>query len=312
MGPNSSLSFRQIRGVYFLAYEAGMASWVPAVASMFPSDQPYEEYKWLESAPQMVEWQGERKRVQLRDFGVRCVNKKYSSTIEFDVDDLERDKTGQAQRRIAELGTKAAELPERLLTTLVEAGATTLGYDGANFFADAHLHGGAVDNLRTFDAADTENPTSAEMSAAILQAIGAMSGYTDERGDPINQNAKQFAVIVPAKYSGAAFSAVRDQFLAAGVSNALKSSDWGVTVYVNARLRQTNDAPGRRFYIHRTDAAIRSLIWQEQNVGNRALQVHGGEDTDLGFWKDGMAVGPKRIGGAALGRFELACQVTLV
>lgn len=309
MGPNSSLSFRQIRGVYFMAYEAGMASWVQAVASTFPSDQPFEEYKWLEAAPAMEPWQGERKRVQLRDFGVRCVNKKYSSTIEADVDDLERDKTGQFQRRIAELGTKAAELPERLLTALVEANGK--GYDGADFFADAHLHGGTVDNLRTFDAADPQNPTSAEMSAAILQALGAMSGYTDERGDPINQNAKQFAVVVPAKYSGAAYAAVRDQFLAAGVSNALRSSDWGVAVYVNARLNQAAAAAGNRFYIHRTDAAIRSLIWQEQDVGNRALQVHGGENTDLGFWKDGLAVGPKRIGGAALGRFELACRVEL-
>lgn len=307
MGPLTALTFRAIRGAYFLAYESGAASWVPAVANMFPSDQPFEEYPWLDSAPALEEWKGERARKQLKNFVIKCVNKKYSSTLEFDVDDVEGDKTGQIPRRISELGTKAAELPERLLTTLIEANGT--GYDGAAFFADTHSHGGTVDNLRTFDAVDPDNPTSAETAAAIMQAIGAMTGFTDDRNEPMHQNAKQFAVVVPPKYAGATWSALRDQFLAAGQSNMLRNVDWSITPYVNSRLTNTAAAAGRRFYVHRTDAAIRSLIFQERDVGSRALQVHGGEGTDMGFWKDGLAVGPKRIGGAALGRFELACRV---
>lgn len=309
MGPNSGLSFRQIRGAYFLAYESGMASWVPAVANMFPSDQPYEEYKWLESAPALEEWKGERSRKQLKEFLIRCVNKKYSSTLEFDVDDVQRDKTGQITRRIAELGTKASELPERLLTALLEANG--VGYDGANFFAASHSHGGTVNNLFTHTCTAPDTPTQAEMAAAILKVLSGMAGFTDDAGEPLNQNAKNFAVIVPTKFAAATWAAVRDQFLAAGQNNNLRSADWNVQVYVNARLTGTAAAAGRRFYVHRTDAAIRSLIFQEHDVGNRALQVHGGENTDMGFWKDGMAVGPKRIAGATLGRFELAARCEL-
>lgn len=310
MGPLSALSFRSIRGIYYLAYESAMASWVQAVANIFPSDQPYEEYKWLEAAPALEEWKGERTRKQMRDFLIRCVNKKYSSTLEFDVDDVQRDKTGQVARRISELGTKAGELPERLLTTLIEANGT--GYDGAAFFAASHNHGGTVNNLLTLTGTTTpDDPTSASMAKAISNAISAMLAFTDERGDPLNANAKQFAVVVPPKYIGATWAALKDQFLAAGVSNALKSADWSITAYANARLTGTAAAAGRRIYVHRTDAAIRSLIFQEQDVGNRALQVHGGENTDMGFWKDGFAVGPKRIGGAALGRFELCARVEL-
>lgn len=310
MGPLSGLGLRQIRGEYYYAYERGPMAWVPAITTMVTSDQPVEEFAWLDTPPALEEWGGERKSSTLKSRSIKLVPKKYSSTLEFDRDDVQRDKTGQIQRRISELGTKAAELPERILTALLEANGT--GYDGAAFFADSHNHGGTVDNLHTVDVTDPDAPTGAEMSTAILQCITRMMQFTDERGEPLNQGARQFALVVPTKFMQPAWAAVRDQFLAASQSNPLLSTDFQVMVYPNPRLNGAAASAGRRFYLCRQDVSLRPLLWAEQDVGDRALQVHGGEGTDMGFWRDGFAVGPKRIAGAALGRFEFAlrCELT--
>lgn len=310
MGPLSSLSFRAIRGIYYLAYDGAQDPWVPSVASMYRSDQPFEEYRSLTEAPAMEEWLGERKAKQLRDILIKVTTKKWSSTLEFDTDDVRRDKTGQIALRIADLGAKAGELAGRRLTTILEANGT--GYDGAAFFATSHSHGGTVANLQTYNAVDPDVPTPAEMAAAISQVIASMSGYTNELGEPMNANRKQFAVVVPPKFAPATWSALRDQFIAAGQSNPLLASDWQIRPYVNARLTNTAAAAGRRFYVFVTDAAIRSLLWHEEDIGAEAFQVHGGEGTDIGFWRSGIAMGPKRIADGQLGRFELAarCELT--
>lgn len=304
MGPLQLLSFRAVRGIYYLAYEQAQPRWVQAVANVFRSDQPFEEYGQLESAPEMEIWDGERKRKTPKGFTIKVVNRKFTSTLEFDNDDVRRDKTGLIPRKIAELGAKAGNLPAKRLTTILEANGN--GYDGAAFFATAHNHGGVIDNLDTFDATDPDAPTPAEFSTAIVNSISKMTQFTDDINEPMHGEAREFAILVPAKYTASAQAAVRQEFLAAATSNVLKSTDWQVTVYTNPRLNGTAAAAGRRFYTFRTDASIRALIWQEEDIGAQAFQVHGGEDTDLGFWKDGIAMGPKRVGGESLGRFELA------
>lgn len=309
MGPLSTLSFRAIRGIYYLAYEQSTSPWVNEVASIFKSDQESEEYRQIESAPEMELWSGERKRKTLKDFGIKCVNRKFTSTLEFDNDDVRRDKTGQIARRIAELGAKAANLPAKRLTTLIEANGN--GYDGAAFFATSHNHGGVIDNLDTVTVAAPDTPTPAEFATAIMGAITKMTTFTDDVGEPMHADAKQFAILVPPKYTVAALAATRQEYLAAAVSNTLKATDWTVRVYTNPRLTGSAAAAGRRFYTFRTDAALRALIWQEEDLGAAAFQVHGGDNTDLGFWQDGIAMGPKRIAGEALGRFELAHRTEL-
>lgn len=307
-GTLGGLSFRNIKGSYFAALEeTQQASWIPNIANVVESDQPYEIYKFLGGVPIMDKWQGERRRQQLKDFGFTVVTDKFESTVEIDVDDYRRDKTGQVLRRIRELGAQAAVLPQRLFTTLLEANGTA--YEGSAFFADSHAHGGTVDNLLTLSTTAPDTPTSAEMSTAILNAVQAMYGFTDDRGQPCNEFALQFLLMVPPKYWQAAKAAMQNDFTSAGVSNTLKNAGVQIGLVVNPRLLGTAAAAGRRMYLFRTDAPVKPLIWQEEMITDAFKTL--GPDSSEGFWKDQLAFGAKRIGAAALGRFEYAVRTEL-
>lgn len=298
MGALQSISYRNIRGTYFLDYERRtQASWVQVVANMVKTDQPLEVYKWLKAAPNMKKWAGERTRQKLGDQGLTIVNDKYESTIEVDIDDLQMDKTGQIMNRVRDLSAKAATLPERLLTTLLVANGTS--YDGTAFFASSHT-ASTVDNLHTANITDPAAPTAAEMSAAIMTLAQGMFAALDENGDPMNGDMQELALMVPVKYWGASIAALQNEFTASGVSNTLKNAGMKFSLHVNPRL--TADS----FYGFRADAGVRALLFQERDIDDAFKTL--GADSEHGFWKDTVAFGVKRVGAAALGRFELAAR----
>lgn len=308
-GALGSLGFGNIKGRYFLALEErNMASWVPAVATMLTTDQPYELHKFLSNAPNLSLWTGERKRQDLRDFEIPVINDKYEGTIEVDIDDLRRDKTDQIMMRVGDLAAKAASLPQRILTTLIQGNAT--GYDGIAFFGTTHNPDGAgsLSNDISVDITDPDAPTSAEMSTAILSAIQQMFTFKDDRGDPINDDATLFGIMTPVKYWAATKAAMANQFTSAGVSNTLPVAGVRLVHHENSRLTNTAATAGRRFYIFREDANIKATIWQEEEIAGESFKTLG-PLSDNGFWRDKVAFGAKRQGNGALGRWELACRV---
>lgn len=303
-GALQGLSFRNVKGTFFLAMqERERAMWTKAVTTDVPSDQPFEIHKGLNGVPAMAKWAGERRRQALKELSLTVLNDKYESTITVDIDDLRRDKTGMIQRRIGEMGAKAATLPQRIFTTLLEANGN--GYDGAAFFADTHLHGGTIDNNLAGSASTPATPTSAEMSAAILAAIQAQLAFQDDRGDPVNEDANSFAIVVPAKYWGAAIAAKTNDFTSAGVSNTVKTSGMSIEVFVNPRLTAANNI----FFCFRTNVPQGALLWQEETIPDGFKTL--GPDSSEGFWKEQLAFGAKRIGAGALARFEFASRTTL-
>jgi phage major head subunit gpT-like protein len=305
-GALGGLSFRNIKGNYFASLEERMtASWVPLLASMIDTDQPYELYKFLGNVPTMTKWDGERKRRQLKDLGFQVITDKFEATIEVDIDDYRRDKTGQILTRIQELGVQAAILPQQLITTLIESGGN--GYDGAAFFADSHNNGTFDNNYNAVAWTNPDIPTSAEMAAAILGAIQAQYAALDERGQPVNEFASRFLVMVPVKYWSAVKAALQNDFTSTGVSNTLLNAGVQIDSVVNPRLTGTAAAAGRRFYVFRTDAPVKPFIWQEENISDAFKTLDA--NSDNGFWKDTLAFGAKRMGNAGFGRFEYATRV---
>lgn len=307
MGAIKSLSFNNVKGTYYWALEKRTnASWLGRVATTVPSDQPFEVYKWLEGAPAMTKFTGERDSKSLKDFGFTVLNDKFTNTLDFDIDDVRRDKGGQVLRRVAEMAGKAATLPERLMTTLLQANPTS--FDEASFFADTHNHGGVCDNDLPLSAAAPDTPTTAEMSTAILSMITAMYGFTDDQGDPANEEAQSFTLVVPVKYLAAAKGAMLNDFTSAGVSNTLPVSGFNVSLAINPRLLGTAATAGRRMYLFRDDAPVRACLWQEEAISDAFKTL--GPDSSEAFWKERIAFGGKRIGQAALGQFLLAARGT--
>ena len=206
-----SLGSRAIIGEFYMRLEQDLgATWVPQVSMLFQSDQESEEYKWLGMAPAMREWIGGRQAKGFRENGIVIANKKYESTMEVPVDWIRRDKTGQIMVRIAEQTERANAHWAKLLNQLIIDGEAGVCYDGQTFFDTDHSEGdsGTQDNDIAVNIGTTTAPTTGEMETAILAAIQQIIGFKDDQGEPMNEAAQRFLIMVPVPFMAAAAAAL--------------------------------------------------------------------------------------------------------
>lgn len=312
----SALSSRAIIGTFYEKLEAGPVPWFNQIAMRFDSDQESESYKWLGQVPQMREWVGGRNAKGLRDNGFTVKNKTFEGTLSISVDDLRRDKTGQIEVRIGELATRANNHPVSLLSTLLLAGASGVCYDGQYFFDTDHAEGssGTQSNSISVDISalpvgtdfhgSTTAPSAEELNAAILLGIQQIYGFKDDQGEPINETASNFVVIVPTTFWQPARAAVNNGKLRNGADNMIHAGGITVSLYSNPRLTWTD-----KFAIFSTDGDTKPFIFQvEERVGMTALA----EGTEWEFMNNEHLYGVKGTHNVAYGMWQKACLVTLI
>jgi phage major head subunit gpT-like protein len=108
------------------------------IASEVPSTTSQNEYGWLGEFPSMREFLGERLIRKLKDHGYALTNRKFESTVGFNLDDLEDDNLGIYKNRFEGLGEAVARFPDELVFETVELGFSSNCYDGQNFFDTDH------------------------------------------------------------------------------------------------------------------------------------------------------------------------------
>lgn len=312
----SILSSRAIMGMYFARLEAdpGMG-WIDGISNLFSSDQAQEDYKFLGQSPAMVEWIGGRKAKGFSGNGLTIVNKHYEATIEVTKRDLRRDKTPQLQARIAEFADRAQTHWASLLSTLLINAPSTLCYDGQYYFDTDHSEGdsGTQDNDITVDISAlpalvhgvVTAPSVEEMQQSIIAGIAKILSFKDDKGEPMNENARSFTVIVPVGLYMVAVSAVSTLATAALQQNLNPNLIAGLSVNVqmNARLTWTDS-----FAIFRTDSPIKGFIRQtEQDVELKAKA----EGSEFEFDNDAWQFGIDAWRGVGYGYWQRACYVTM-
>ena len=287
------------RAVIALMYEAidavTLPSWVTGTSFFAQSDQPSEEYAWLGQTPQMREWIGPRLVKALREQGLTIRNKKFEASLRILLDDLQRDKSGQLVRRIADLvrrGTIGHWI--KLLTDLIIAGESSLAYDGQFFFDTDHSEGdsGTISNDITFNSVSTTAPLVAEMSDAIYNSIVQLMTFKDDQGEPINGDLQAVVVMVPPSMLKVANAAVTSTTItnAAGTgveTNALTSSGFTIEVVANARLIADWTT---KFLTLRNDGVNEPFIRQEELPVTPGAKAEG---SDLEFDEDAHEYGVK-------------------
>lgn len=264
----SDLGSRSIIGEFYnvLEQDLGM-SWVPQVSSSFDSNQESETYRWLGMTPQMREWIGGRQAKGLSVSGLTIKNLTFEATLEILLDDMRRDKTGQIMARVRELATRANSHWAKLLSALLIAGTTSICYDGAFFFDTAHITdsgpAGAQSN-KLSPAMAGSIPTAGEMETAVLEAVEAMSGYVDDQGEPMNENARTFLVLVGPQLFKTAAAALKNPIIIDGgtsrTNTIVNVGGYGFDLQVNARLLSL----GNTFFTFLTDSRTKSMIRQEE------------------------------------------------
>lgn len=308
----ASLGSRAIIGSYFAALEQDLgASWIDSTSNYFNSDQESETYKWLGMSPAMREWVGGRHAKGFRENGVTIVNKTFEATLEVLVDEIRRDKTGQVMLRVRELAERTNSHWAKLLSALVIAGESAVCYDGQYFFDTDHSEGdsGTQSNDLTADITTTTAPTAGEMESAILRNIEAQIGFKDDQGEPVNENAKEFLVMVPVPFMSATAAALGSQVIVDGStsrSNTIITAGtlggFMIRMAVNPRLTWTT-----KFAVFRTDGQTKGLIRQEEEGVTIAAIAEGSE---LEFRENKHQYGVKAIRNVGYGDWKRAALTT--
>ena len=306
----SSLSSRAIIGEFYNTLEQNTgALWVPGVSMLMTSDQESETYKWLGMAPAMREWVGGRQAKGFRDNGITISNKTFEATLEVLLDELRRDKTGQVMVRVRELAERTNAHWAKLLSALIVAAEAAVCYDGQYFFDTDHAEGdsGSQSNDISYDAAVAAAPTASEMETAILKSVEQMLGFKDDQGEPMNEEATRFLVMVPPSFMAATAAALKNPVITDAVgsrTNTITSlGGFQFEMVVNTRLGWTT-----KFATLRSDGQTKPFIRQEEEGVTVSAIAEGSE---LEFRENKHHYGVKAIRNVGYGYWQHACLTTL-
>jgi phage major head subunit gpT-like protein len=305
------LSSRAIIGEFYRTLEQDVgASWIPQVSMLFQSDQESETYRWLGQSPAMREWVGGRHAKGFRENGLSISNLHYEATLEVLKRELMRDKTGQILVRVRELAQRANAHWARLLSTLIVNGTSTTCYDGQYFFDTDHVEGdsGSQSNDITVDISampaeehgTVTNPSVAEMRISIIKGIQQIMSLVDDQGEPMNENASQFLVMVPISLLQQARDAVSAKYDSAMVT----TTGLNIAVAANTRLSSWTDS----FAVFRTDGNVKPFIRQEET--GVELKVIGA-GSELEFNEDKHRYGIDTWRNVGYGYWQHACYVQM-
>lgn len=299
------LTMRSVNGEYFMRLrDMQQAATYQLVSSVYTTNQASEEYPWLSESPMPIKWEGERSIRKLRSDKVTIVNADYETGLSFSKRDFIRDKTSQMQARVQEMAQNVALFPTQLLTDLMVTNGNA--YDGVAFFSGSHSVGasGTIDNLITSgEVAGGATPTVAEQASNLMVAFARLLGFRNSVGQPMNEIAKQFAVMVPPALYGVTVAAINSQFTSNAASNPLgelRAVGISMVPVLNARLTAADE-----WYLFRTDAGIRPFIVQDEDM----TPVQLGLDSEHCQKTNHVYFGHGWSGGVGYGRFELALKV---
>lgn len=312
------LSSRAIIGQFYLALEQNVgASWVGNTSMYFESDQESEEYAWLGQAPAMREWVGGRHAKGLRDNGVTVKNKKWEATLEILVDWIRRDKTGQIALRINEMARRANTHWAKLLSTLIEAAESSVCYDGQFFYDTDHSEGdsGTQSNdlaldISAYSVSNHGTPTApspAEMQQAVLNVVQQILGFKDDQGEPMNEDATDFLVMVPTSLWHVGATAIGAQVIDSGDTNVIKTTSmdgFNIGLSVNPRLTWTD-----KFAVFTSHGQAAAFIRQEEEPVRVDAVAEGSE---LEFNEDVHHYGLKAMRNVGYGFWQKSCLGTMI
>lgn len=289
--------------------------WVNQIANMFGSDQASETYAWLGMPPAMREVVGGRLVKELRENGYTIANKHFEATIKILIRDHRRaaNKTPQAFIRIAELAQRAQTHWASLLSTLILNGPSTACYDGQYFFDTDHSEGDSgnqsndisvdISELPVATAGTVTAPSVEEMQQAILKGVTKIQSFVDDQGEPMNEDAMSFLVMVPPGLAFVAMNALA-QPLQTGVTTQ-RPIAINIQAVQNARLSSWTD----KFVVFRTDGEVKPLIRQSETDAQMSVL---GEGSDYAYDNFAYKYGVDSWRNVGYGLWQQACLVTLI
>jgi phage major head subunit gpT-like protein len=308
------LSSRAIIGMFYEILEQNTGTtWIDSVSNLFDSDQALETYPWIGMVPTLREWIGGRHAKGFNSAELSIENLHFEATLEILVRELRRDKTGQLAIRIGELADRTNTHWARLLSVLILNGETQLCYDGQYFFDTDHSEGdsGTQSNKITTDISalpatvhgTATAPSPEEFQQAVSKSITQLTSLKDDQGEPINETAREFLVMVPYSLLSVAQTALSVP-RGTGMSEIIMPDNVVTKVVGNTRLNWTD-----KFATFRTDGRLKAFIRQQETDVVMKAKAEGSE---YEFDNDAHQYGVDTWRNVGFGRWQYAVLNQLV
>lgn len=120
-----------------------------SIASLVPSTTASNTYGWLGYFPDVREWIGERQLKDMKQQAYAVTNKLFEATVGVPRTDVEDDNLGTYKLLASAQGQAAKRYPDKLTFDALKNGASSLCYDGQNFFDTNHPRYANVDGTGT-------------------------------------------------------------------------------------------------------------------------------------------------------------------
>jgi hypothetical protein len=214
--------------------------------------------------------------------------------------------------RIRELATRTNSHWASLLSILLLAAPSAVCYDGQYFFDTDHSEGdsGTQDNDISIDISGLGTsahgvitaPSVEEIQQCILKAVAQILSFKDDQGEPMNEGAQAFRVIVPIGLYIAAQKAVTMP-LGVSTSDQQLPAEFRISVSMNPRLTWTDS-----FAVFRADGNTKAFIRQQETAVQLKAKAEGSE---FEFDNDAWQFGVDSWRNVAYGFWQHACYVTM-
>lgn len=281
------------------AYEATPVQW-DKIATLVPSTTAEQIHAWVDRVPQLRKWVGERQINNIKARVQSVVNEKYEDTIGIDREKFEDDQYGIYSPAIEMLGEAARIWPDQLVVGALQAGSTTLCYDGQDFFDTDHP-------INPDDTASTvqSNLFTLALNATNYQTVrAAMMSFKGPDGVPLGVNPN--LLVVPPALEGMARTILNADFIAAPSGTATQSNVLKGTadVLVMPRLAGQDTT----WYLLDTSRAIKPFIFQQRQAPEFAFLNRPDDQNVVTTDKFIFAVRARGAGG--LGLYWMAAKST--
>lgn len=189
VGGDSNAILKDLHATFEDTVQQVRPSLVPKVCQTVDSDGAYEKFVFPTAVAQPRLFTDQRVPTGVDVVSTYQLNNNtYELTLDFDGDLLRDSKAYNLQELVREAALSAVLYPDYLLSTIIEAGATSgnNAYDGNTFYGDTHLYGSAGTN--NIDNKLGGSGTSVtQLQTDLGAAIAALRGFKDNQGRLINQ-----------------------------------------------------------------------------------------------------------------------------
>lgn len=204
---------------------ASAPTYMDALAMDRPSNAKLENYAFLAKLPKFRKWVGERVWHNLNAYNQQIFNEDWDNGFEVERNDIEDDQLGIYTPGIQLLAESGKQLWDDLLVTALQAGDSTVVYDGQYFFDTDH----PIDKYKPGSATQTNLYTSRALTFANYEYVRQeMMSRVGEDGQPLGVVPN--LLVVPPQLEGTGKRIVESDTIlengtgSAGVTNVQKGS----------------------------------------------------------------------------------------